>query len=566
MSDSSFILEENLPELQETVEIINNLTSLNRSLDDRLAWLLNKLCYIKNEIPRLFTLDIEESQVLDHLKRLQPNVDGYYTLVKTIDDIEIALSHLLDLLENDELTSLYDWKVEMFVDLIDDCSNIATQLREWLQSRKEVIDAVLEYNEISVDHIDTLGHMIEKNIQTCFELQEVRFSSPVRHAPSFTLKQLVKVLSSYTESSEMKVPIFSNLEETICQRFLKLKHSVLPIEKSLVEILPQRIEHFSRRKVNNIEYLGFLMEESRRKLSSKHNIMVEEVTQLKIELIDKKWIILFQNLNHELTFIFEELELLQRKILEKEYEPAIQEKFKHQLRRKIRTVNKTFNAMEKAAELSLLDPVTGLETNELSRKWRKLKPVSEKILNDVTNSENGNAADAIVTQLESLKVSSEMPPVEIKAVEIPRNKFGAMLMKKMNIRPVIIAGSPASAEKINPFYETSPDREKSNSPKELVLSSVPPLPYVGNDDSFENETKKPRQQQKSLQNLENEKIQFYSRIKSRIPTCRIPTVLPVNFLQTPPSKFTQERTPRRVRGHSLRPPTPVSVLLTSGVS
>ncbi|QLG74429.1 hypothetical protein HG535_0G03120 [Zygotorulaspora mrakii] len=559
MPEVCLSLKDNLTELQEIVEVINNLTAVNAHLKDWLTSLFRRLFSIAENVPSVFTLDVEEKIIYDHLKKVQGNIDTYYTLNKTIDDIEIALSRLLDLLDTSSGITGHDWTLESLVDLIEDCSNAAIELRVGLESRKSVVDAVLEYDEISVDQIETLESLIGKNIQTCFELQEVRFSSPVRHTPSFTLKELIRVLSSYNESSDLKIPTFSSLENSLCRRFLKLKDSILPIEKSLMEILPLRIDHFSSRTVTNIDKICTLMTARRVKLLPQFQLMVAEVDQLKVELIDKKWRIVFQNLIHELTFIFEELESLQKKMTEKKHEQDIQEKFRYQLKKKVRTITKTFSAIEKAVKLSLLDPDTMSKTEELSQKWNEMRPTSEQILAGVDH-ENKEYSESVVTKLKSLNVSSAIQPTEI-----PRNKFGSMLMKKMNIKPIMIAGSPASAEKVNPFYQTYRDSEKEGASEHLIMQSVPSLPYRSAGDSFMNDNNSNKQNYNSLKTLEAEKLTFYSQKRSKIPTFKVTTVLPATFLLTPPSKLSQKWDSYQGQGRSLRPPTPVSALLTSSV-
>lgn len=563
-----FISETDLLELQEAIELIKNATSLRLDLHDKLNWLSKKLNTMMMELPSIFTLDVEKSQIFERIQILKHNKGAYYALLTIIDGLQPALSHLLDICEKNLPESKEVDIINSLFDLIENCTHIGNELETWLKSKKPVFDASLEFNEISVDHIDTLEKVIDTNIGACFEIQEDRFSSPVRHTPSFTLKQLVRLLATNTESSEVKVPTFSALEEELCRKYLNLKQSVPPIERSLTEILPQRIDHFNRRDVINIDYLSSTLQEKYQTIFSKFKFMISELRELKTELVDKRWSILFRNLNNELSFILDEVEVLQNKLGKDEYSPDIEKNFRSQLQKKSKTITKTFNVIYRASEFSLLDADVALKTNELGRRWLDIRPLSDKILSDVANASND--FETLSVQVKNLEIGVEASASQTAGPS--RNKFGAQLLKKMNLKPIIVTGSPNSAEKLNPFYEKSSRDNVDKKSTGLVLTSVPPLPYreqdEGNDFSIDNlDNLKSSLQQKSLstQTLEMQKMKFYATKRSLIPTFQY-TTLPSVALQTPPSKVSQQWKPYSPMGHSLQPPTPMSVLLSAGVT
>lgn len=565
MSQSTFISEIDLLELQNTIELINNVTSLQLDLHDKLIWLAKELNRMLMELPSVFTLDVEKSQISERIEILQHNKGAYYALLTIIDGLQSALSHLLDILEKNLPESKEIHIINSLFDLIENCTHLGNEMETLLKSKKPVFDASLEFNEISVDHIDTLEKVIDVNIGACFEIQEDRFSSPVRHTPSFTLKQLVRLLTANTESSEVKVPTFSALEEDLCRKYLSLKQSVPPIERSLTEILPQRIDYFNRRDVDNIDYLSSILQKKYQIVFSKFKFMTNELRELKTELVDKRWSILFGNLNHELSFILDEVEVLQTKLGENAYSPDIEKNFRNQLQKKSKTITKTFNVIYRALEFSLLDADVALKTNELGRRWLDIRPLSDKILSDVTNPQND--LETLSVQLKYLEMGDEASVSQ--TVERSRNKFGAQLLKKMNLKPIIVTGSPNSAEKLNPFYEKSSRENVDNKSAGLVLTSVPPLPYLKHDESkafsIDNLDTSLKHKSQSAQKLEQQKMKFYATKRSRIPTFQY-TTIPSIALQTPPSKVSQQWKPYSPMGHSLQPPTPMSVLLSAGVT
>ena len=319
-----------------------------------------------------------KEDILSFLNWLLLKKNLLYQFINDVHDIEKGFAHLLDLLEDefskdDQNRSKYNQFSPMF-DVIEECTQIKSQLEPWMTNLKELLDTSLEYNEISKDHMDTLHKIINTNISHCLEIQEERFASPIRHTPSFTLEQLVKLLGTHTETTEPKIPKFSAAEDILSRKFLNLKKKIPPIEKSLTDILPQRIVQFGHRNITKITILQTILQKKYELIMKDYRFMNSEFRELKIELIDKRWNILFINLNHELLYILDEIERLQSKLLTTKYTKEITIRFENQLEKKSKTVSKTFNIIYRALEFSLLDAGVASKTNELAQRWLSIKP------------------------------------------------------------------------------------------------------------------------------------------------------------------------------------------------
>ncbi|CAI4052632.1 Kar9p SKDI_16G0110 [Saccharomyces kudriavzevii IFO 1802] len=542
-----------------------------------------------------------------------------YQFISDVHCIEVGLVHLLDLLE-DEFSNdgqdgdKYNRFSPMF-DAIEESIQIKSQLEPWLTNLKKLLDTSLEFNEISKDHMNTLHKIINMNISHCLEIQEERFASPIRHTPSFTLEQLVKLLGTHTETTEPKVPNFSAAEDILSRKFLKLKRNIPPIEKSLTDILPQRIIQFGHRSITNITFLQTILQKKYELIMKDYRFMNSEFRELKTELIDKRWNILFINLNHELLYILDEVERLQSKLLATKYTKDITIRFERQLEKKSKTVSKTFNIIYRALEFSLLDAGVASKTNELAQRWLNIKPATDKILvkssslNRIATTKKKISKPTPLgyerpnSDIESITHSfqerviindadhSMSPEVSNTTVAPKGRKLGKALLQKMNIKP---ATSPDLSNAINPFFDIeSPNKGK------LVLTSVPPLPYDEPDDtkmcafrdddsSFSGHLATSRYEtvgvvkdtlhiakSKSMLDIEEDKWKHYQSLPSRIPTYKptkdIKESAPVaKVLQTPPTKITYISShvwvPSTRRRTHLRPPTPLSQLLSPGNS
>ncbi|AQZ15275.1 KAR9 (YPL269W) [Zygosaccharomyces parabailii] len=557
---TQLVFKQQLPKLNDVLSSISSSTSLNPDHQDMLNWLSKELHTANEEIKWVLEVPTEIPQMLSFLDWLASEKETYHELMNTATLVQPSLSYLLDLIELGMIASKKICDFNDLLDVIEICTTLAAELKIQLNSKIPLLEASLEFEEISKDHISSLTTVIDKNIDLCFEIQEDRFASPIRHPPAFTLKQLIRLLGSQTDATEIKIPTFSPLEETLCRKYLKLKRSVTPIEKSLKEVLPVRIEHFSQRKIMHINYLTYLLQRKYQETHAKYKLMIKEISELKRELVDKRWNILFLNLNHELSSILDEIEVLQKKISEYNYNSEMQEKIKEQLINKSTTITKTFDVIYKALEFSLLNADIASKTNELAQKWLEVRPRSDRLLSS-SSSLDESSMDSLSSKFRSLSVgSSDTSETEPSLVTAPsRGKFGALLLKKMNIKPVMVT-SPTSSKGYNPFFHTAAESEKLI-PQRLVLHPVPPLPF-GQEEARkaedQSDTPTVTKRKRHIEKLEQEKIKFYCKQPTQIPKLK-PHGLYAAGWRTP--KLDPPWTPFTENSGRLRIPTPLSDIL-----
>lgn len=347
-------------------------------------------------------------------------------LIEDFDKYDLTFSHILDIMELDEYESHFD----NVIDLVELCNHSKNKLQLLLAKLKISIDIILEYHEILNDNMNTLDTIINENIDDLFRIQDIRYESPVRHMPSFTLKQLLTILkqdnnngnsngktssqrgslvgindSGITlERSQWKLPKFSPMEEKLINKFMDIQNNLRPIETSLLEIVPQRLQQFKKRHSNDdfvdITALTSQLDQEYTKILKNFKFLNSEVNCLRIDLIDKRWNIIFTNLNHELQFLLNEMdknyitlsqinttiEADNDNIEGSPFLPSynIELKLKNQMDKNTRIISKTFDVIYAASEFSLLDQQVASRTNELAQHWVELRPKSDNLLLAVT--------------------------------------------------------------------------------------------------------------------------------------------------------------------------------------
>ena len=591
-NDLQMLLETQLPEIHDTISKLRSVQFIKgddsniEDLCDVLEWITTQMNRILEIFPQIIdSTGIEVSSLLEYLDWLQERKELLFELVNDINSIGPFLSDILEGIEanlnTDPYKSLDEHEMHL-IDLIERCSTLRDDVDPWLNKLRKLLDATLEFKEISNDHMDGLDKVVSENIQSCFDIQEERFTSPVRHAPSFTLEQIVELLKQNSDSNAISVPTFNKQEKLISERFLELRRSVPAIEKSLADILPNRIDNFARRDMTNIDSLAEFLRDKYKVLMKKYEFMSYEISELNAELIDKRWNILFVNLNHEINFILDDYEKLKKKLNSVEeigINVQIREKMSHQMTQKSLTIERTFKVIFKAQEFSLLDAGIASKTNEMKNRWEKVR-VDDKLLRSVSV-DSGPEISSVTKDFESLTLkngsshgASNRRSVSEGTPSASR-QFGSVLLKRMRIKPVPNTNKDQLLDDPNPFF----DKKSRNSGK-LVLNSIPALPH--NKDPVTEPTKiskpqtisssTPVKTAKSLEELEGERIMYYKTHG----TTKLPSLMK-KAERTQFSKYketgtiaTPQRTPKSMnawgpsskRGNVLRPPTPLSALIT----
>ncbi|CCK70540.1 Kar9p KNAG_0E02810 [Huiozyma naganishii CBS 8797] len=544
--------------LNVTVNTLSGLTKLDRFLNEQLRLLYHQLQKLDTCISDI----LSNSELTDDLTQWDVSLPRQILqqLVDDLKKVDPTLSHVLDILELEQNTANSDITLSETVDLIEECTTMAHRnLDSNLKELKIVSGVFLEFTEIVNDNMTTLQKILDENIEQLFEIQEKRFESPVRHIPSFTLDQLLSLLTRnvstgkhdgisvngnglirskkpITNDTTTRLPKFSLAEERLVNGFMAIQKNLKPIQKSLLDVLPERSKMFSARHKPVFEKIGVLdtfLSIKYKRMMKDFKFLEREVYRLKVEIIDKRWNILFTNLNHELQALLSEMNEVYKQCLALQEEDTndkkLRKRFEWQLERNTTVVTRTFNVIYTASEFSLLSPEVAKRTNELAQWWIDLRPKTDELLTSLESTENmremetegetllepppilfsknsrdtlphsdsesdaGNKTiEAIAGDLRKFSLgsganrTSSGEQIDGSEVNSGGPKIGATLLRKVSVKPLDQDGIDGDDEE-NPFFHVEakadqPQNTKKNrrARRSLIFSPIPKLPFYGN--------------------------------------------------------------------------------------
>lgn len=444
--------------LKNLLNTLDGYTKYNHVLEQQLKSLEDDLKLLNDILTDLF-LNCQQRITTGDLSIpfnnsiLQQN-SVIINLIDDFDKYDITFSHLLDIMELNEYENHFD----IVIDLIESCNFEKNKLQPLLTNLKICIDIILEYHEILNDNMKTLDIIINENIDSLFGLQDIKNTSPMRHVPSFTLNQLVQILSKDCPTTtplstgnknkidfQLKLPKFSPMEEKLIKSFMRIQNNLRPIETSLLEVLPQRLQQFEKRHQYpnsdiNVHTLSQQLKRSYKEIFQHFKFLNSKTNSLKNDLIDKRWNIIFTNLNHELEFLINEMEKnyqillkinnnvdevndntqlnspnkgessmndhIKSSLLSPSVSYKISKQLTLQMERTTTTISKTFDVIYTAAEFSLLDEKIANRTNELAKNWINLRPKSDQLVLIIENKLNSQRPIETQTQTKTSKSSN----------------------------------------------------------------------------------------------------------------------------------------------------------------
>lgn len=149
---------ERLERIHNTLHSINDCNSLNESTtsisETLLVQFYDDLENVASVIPDLVNKKrLGKDDILLFMDWLLLKKYMLYQFISDVHNIEEGFAHLLDLLEDefskdDQDSDKYNRFSPMF-DVIEESTQIKTQLEPWLTNLKELLDTSLEFNEIS---------------------------------------------------------------------------------------------------------------------------------------------------------------------------------------------------------------------------------------------------------------------------------------------------------------------------------------------------------------------------------------------------------------------------------
>lgn len=460
---------------------------------------LNYLTQVKQSFVEIETLGTEFSHDLDWLSEGKAK---FYEIYRNIDSIDTIVTQSLNLLEEnlekDETTIIQS---DIF-DKLDELSEKSLNLKKQdLILFKSLIDISVEFNDISIITMDLINNELENCLKICFRIHEKRFSSPVRHAPTFNLDILTKKLLQES-SKNLKLPLLNELDRELYQEYIELKSVVEPLKVSMVYI-PTRIEEF-KMKNKNLNFIKFNALSSKfNTLLNQFNFLENELNELKYELIDKRWDEIFSYLNTEISFLISSIEKDIPKLKNTDINITFKEKILKKLRYIMEIVENTFTIINQAIEDKLINFAVVEKSNKLAEQWLNLKDlIPDEFLiqleNEISN-ENSLQQDMQKLSIEdkspkkfsfqdkNLKLDSNASNSE--KLNKRKSRAGEFLIGKLNLKPVLIENNPQSTKKISDLltnnkpkilkdsikHNIQDDASPSKRPNSLNLQNIPDL-------------------------------------------------------------------------------------------
>ncbi|SMN18897.1 similar to Saccharomyces cerevisiae YPL269W KAR9 Karyogamy protein required for correct positioning of the mitotic spindle and for orienting cytoplasmic microtubules [Maudiozyma saulgeensis] len=362
-------------------------------------------------------LNLDPQNFLNEMAIVASLKDIFSEVAEQFESIEPILCDIVDLIDKDDaIITLNSSEIDptTIAQLLKECNEVTKNNKSVMKSLKDIIGTYLDFNEILDNHIGTIDDIVNESLNQLFEIYEERNGSPIRHYPLFTLDKIVRLLSRDASDDRMlskngrrmhssqpnieeepTFPTFTGADVNVSQKFLHLQKTLVPIEKSLIEILPQRIEIFDSRTFKYTDDLTIILNNKYKVVMVNYKYLTREVRALKIELIDNRWNFVFENLNRELKLRISSVETNYNDLKSQTFSDKISSKQKQKLERDTQIISKTFNTIYKALEFSLLKTDIASEINDLAEVWINLRGVTDEYLETVPSLSDNETLNVI---------------------------------------------------------------------------------------------------------------------------------------------------------------------------
>ncbi|AET38525.1 Kar9p Ecym_3006 [Eremothecium cymbalariae DBVPG len=494
--------------LEDIMLRLGNTDLTAQQIKTELSRLINLLKDLSVSLKATFCNAILVSHMPQYFDWIQDGRTLFYPLYRCFSNVEPMMLKLLDILERIQDEKVDKDLVKIF-DCIDEVSNLVENLAPAFQSIKNLFDTALEFNEIFKDHMNSLTEEIESNLRKCLDLQKECFASPVRHPPCFTLDQLIPLISLSSNNQRIQMPTFSELERQIYEDYCRLYDTIEPIETSLKEILKGRIEVFKNRDIINLDYLMRLLNHKYNNILEKYDYFYAQLMNLKANIIDKRWDVLFKNLNAELLSIITDVTDLLDDLSNTSISVDTRDIILQQVAQKSETISKTFDVIYQAIDASILNSTVAEVTNDLADKWLALKDKVDPILPKKSDSD---PIEVLTKRMSDMSISEDNSDGTHKTLHFDRSKrrsVGALLLKKMNIKPILTSSDDDEKSVFNTVHKRKSSQAQELQSKTQNLESKNPAPK-------DNESTMTSTNRKDSIELESAKI--IPSIHSSVPT------------------------------------------------
>lgn len=400
ISEDKAVLDSAVGRITVVLLALKEIDEVSDSFYDGITRLYDELYNMNKVLAEHLKLDTDN--LLNDMASIVSLRDIFVDVSAQFKKVEPILCDLVDILDKDDGHSddnAMRMDTTTVAQLIKECNEVTISNRTMMKSIQDIVGTYLDFDEISENHLGTLDDIVKESLNQLFEIFEDRNGSPIRHFPSFTLDKVVWLLSRDTShdnlrntkgrrihsnqpniEEEPKFPTFSEADMKIANKFLQLQRKINPINKSLIEILPQRMELFNSRTFKYTDNLLALLNEKYDEVMINYQYLTKELRVLKLELMDNRWNLIFANLNRELSNKIVYVRRNYEDLNSQKYSALVREKQKKKLDRDSRIISKTFNTIYKALEFSLLRTDIASETNNLAEEWIALRELTDEYM------------------------------------------------------------------------------------------------------------------------------------------------------------------------------------------
>ncbi|CDR44738.1 CYFA0S15e02124g1_1 [Cyberlindnera fabianii] len=440
----------------------------------RLESLIDDLLYHTAKVREIFAfIDTLDSATLD-VEWISEGKNKFYEINRNVESIDSIVLQALNLLE----ANLDEEKMPetTVFDKLDTLSEASLEIKKsHLIPLKTKIDVSVEYNDIYNLTMNSINTELENCLKKCFKIHEKRFSSPVRHAPAFSLEILTKKLLQ--QRTQLRLPLLNEIDNELYREYLDLKHVVDPLKASL-NFIPLRIEDFRKRYAMTNVVDSQKMEDKYEALVKEMNYLQNEVNDLKYELVDKRWSEIFSYLNTEMSFLITNVEKEVSKMGGLDDNSVFKSQVFKRLKYTTDIVENTFIVINQAIDENLLDVRVMEKSNELADAWLQVKEKLPEgyidMINDETNAApaedlTSNFKKLSLDQATTRKASDDKTTGQTEH-DKRKSRYGQFLFNKMNLKTVIIESDPTSVRKPE---ELQHNRILTDSGKHNQLDATP---------------------------------------------------------------------------------------------
>ncbi|SCU80188.1 LAFA_0B07998g1_1 [Lachancea sp. 'fantastica'] len=460
-----------------------------------------------------FDLQCSYGEVLEKFADMARVKNDFYMVFQTIAVIESRLVELLDDVESSITEEANSEDLNTLIDSFEDCWMKLDRLKILLRSSRYTLESGLEFNAILNDNILALDALIDGNAEKCFEIKEGLKSSEISRTSFGSEKRVSSVLSECAETGFARVPTL--LEESdLFEKFVTIRDTMEPLEENLRHTLHHRIEQFGSRKINYAESLVNILRAKYNEVCQKHESLLIVFHLLQEELVNSRWKELFKSLN---KIIEQDISAASAMVTELVTLSKIGTLERAKLLSLQREIENNFNIVYQALHSSVLSVDVADQSNELANRWLDVGTQIEELCSQA------NAEEDLASGIQKLSLRQE-ESTEKRPTQARSSSVGALLFKRMNIKPVMVDTTPKSAVKTKPLYQPS----LKSQPARLNFESIPNLsqPNASNlkkGSSILSPIKSAESDpmdEVSTTELLQQKIVHFSSLKSRIPVYR----------------------------------------------